>query len=152
MGMRPRTDTQTRVTTTHFASSTTHAKCNNYWDDLSLAHMLQLLFSVLCFVLIFTSLDTAPKSFRDISRKKSKSWHDRRCCCLGHVTVLLWGIIHHQHCWLVLQPRVRSGGVRSRVKSFHPVQTRFLLCFSHAELLQTYVIQLFTFSISERFT
>ena len=33
MGMRPRTDrqidTQTRVTTTHFASSTTHAKCKN---------------------------------------------------------------------------------------------------------------------------
>jgi len=31
--MRPRTDrqtdTQTRVTTIHFASSTTHAKCNN---------------------------------------------------------------------------------------------------------------------------
>jgi len=89
MGMRPWTDTQTRVTTTHFASSTTQAKCNNYWDDLSLAHMLQLLFSVLCFVLIFTSLDTAPKSFPGISRKKSKSWHDRRCCCLGHVTVLL---------------------------------------------------------------
>ena len=34
VGMRPRTDrqthTQTRVTTIHFASSTTHAKCNNY--------------------------------------------------------------------------------------------------------------------------
>ena len=35
VGMRPRTDkhtqthTQTRVTTIHFASSTTHAKCNN---------------------------------------------------------------------------------------------------------------------------
>ena len=28
VGMRPRTDTQTRVTTIHFASSTTHAKCN----------------------------------------------------------------------------------------------------------------------------
>jgi len=37
VGVRPRTDrhthrqtdTQTRVTTIHFASSTTHAKCNN---------------------------------------------------------------------------------------------------------------------------
>jgi len=27
VGVRPRTDTQTRVTTIHFASSTTHAKC-----------------------------------------------------------------------------------------------------------------------------
>jgi len=26
---RGQTDTQTRVTTIHFASSTTHAKCNN---------------------------------------------------------------------------------------------------------------------------
>ena len=36
VGVRPRTDThtqtdtQTRVTTIHFASSTTHAKCNNF--------------------------------------------------------------------------------------------------------------------------
>ena len=29
MGMLPRTDTQTRVTSIRFASSTTHAKCNN---------------------------------------------------------------------------------------------------------------------------
>ena len=28
VAVRPRTDTQTRVTTIHFASSTTHAKCN----------------------------------------------------------------------------------------------------------------------------
>ena len=28
VGMRPQTDTQTRVTTIHFASSTIHAKCN----------------------------------------------------------------------------------------------------------------------------
>jgi len=35
VGVRPRTDrqtdTQTRVTTIHFASSTTHAKCNEYY-------------------------------------------------------------------------------------------------------------------------
>jgi len=29
--MRPWTDTQTRVTTIHFALSTTHAKCNLTW-------------------------------------------------------------------------------------------------------------------------
>jgi len=29
VGIRPQTDTQTRVTTIHFASSTTHAKCND---------------------------------------------------------------------------------------------------------------------------
>ena len=29
VGVRPQTDTQTRVTTIHFASSTTHAECNN---------------------------------------------------------------------------------------------------------------------------
>ena len=29
VGMRPRSDTQTRVTTIHFSWSTTHAKCNN---------------------------------------------------------------------------------------------------------------------------
>jgi len=28
VGKQPRTDTQTRVTTIHFLSSTTHAKCN----------------------------------------------------------------------------------------------------------------------------
>jgi len=36
VGVRPRTDTdtQTRVTTIHFASSTTHAKCNNRFTVL----------------------------------------------------------------------------------------------------------------------
>ena len=35
LGMRPRTDrqTHTRVTTIHFASSTTHAKCNENWRN-----------------------------------------------------------------------------------------------------------------------
>ena len=31
VGIRPRTDTQTRVTTIHFASSTTHAKCKQHF-------------------------------------------------------------------------------------------------------------------------
>jgi len=33
--MRPRTDTQTRVTTIHFTSSTIHAKCNSHNDNMA---------------------------------------------------------------------------------------------------------------------
>ena len=39
---RGQTDTQTRVTTIHFASSTTHAKCNHFWATAckTVRHML----------------------------------------------------------------------------------------------------------------
>jgi len=40
VGMRPRTDPQTRMTTVHFASSTTHAKCNErrYYKEFNFEH------------------------------------------------------------------------------------------------------------------
>jgi len=45
VGMRPRTDTQTRVTTIHFSWSTTHAKCNNY---MALYHLSCLKMLIKC--------------------------------------------------------------------------------------------------------
>jgi len=56
--MRPRTDrqtdTQTRVTVIHFASSTTHAKCN---DRPYLLSVLYVFVFYICVVFSFTSFN-----------------------------------------------------------------------------------------------
>ena len=82
VGVRPRTDThrhthtdtQTRVTTIHFASSTTHAKCNEPY----------LRYTNVLFTSVTYTCRTLTVCQRNANATRSVQWHHKDCRTTGY--------------------------------------------------------------------